>query len=78
MSPEDSLGALQAVLVTFLGHLRAGVLTHAPANVEAEAQPHPGRRDPQTGAWIPRPAGKRAPAEGRGQVLGRLARGGAT
>lgn len=36
MSPEDSPGALQAVLVTFLGHLRAGVLTQAPANVGAQ------------------------------------------
>lgn len=58
MSPEESLVALQTVLVTFLGHLRAGVLSHAPANVEAEAQPRPGRRDPQTGTWIPRPAGR--------------------
>lgn len=42
MSPEDSPVALQAVLVTFLGHLRAGVLTQAPANVGAQVQRLPG------------------------------------
>lgn len=39
MSPEDSLVALQEVSVTFLGHLRAGVLTQTPTKVATEAQP---------------------------------------